>query len=249
MELADFIDQVEGFEQSSPREKIRVLAWYLHAHGGREIFESSHIRDCFGALHLAAPNVSQYLTRMLDHKDLVKVRGGYKLERAHRTTLDAQYGIHQSVVQVSKLLSDLPNRVPNLGEKNFLQEALNCYRIGAYRACIVMVWNLSYSHVLHWLLSDMQRLTAFNAGITRRYPKRAGVQIAKYEEFLDEFKEAEVIEILNTTGLLNSNVVKILREKLGRRNTAAHPAAVVMVQSQADDMVTDLVNNVVLALP
>ena len=36
--------------------------------------------------------------------------------------------------------------------------------------------------------------------------------------------------------------------KLGKRNTAAHPSTMVVVQSQADDVVTDLVNNVVLAL-
>jgi hypothetical protein len=36
--------------------------------------------------------------------------------------------------------------------------------------------------------------------------------------------------------------------KLERRNIAAHPSQVVIVQHQADDLITDLVNNVVLAL-
>ena len=52
----------------------------------------------------------------------------------------------------------------------------------------------------------------------------------------------------NTAGLVGSNIIRILREKLGKRNSAAHPSAVVVVQSQADDVVTDLVNNVGLAL-
>jgi hypothetical protein len=38
------------------------------------------------------------------------------------------------------------------------------------------------------------------------------------------------------------------RAQLDRRNIVAHPSTVVVVQSQADDVVTDLVNNVVLAL-
>jgi hypothetical protein len=33
-----------------------------------------------------------------------------------------------------------------------------------------------------------------------------------------------------------------------RHDTAAHPSSVKIVQSQADDMVTDLINNVVVAL-
>jgi hypothetical protein len=74
------------------------------------------------------------------------------------------------------------------------------------------------------------------------------LQIAKYDEFLDELKESQVIEICNTANLFNSNIFKILREKLDKRNIAAHPSTVVVVQSQADDVVTDLVNNVVVAL-
>jgi hypothetical protein len=65
---------------------------------------------------------------------------------------------------------------------------------------------------------------------------------------LEELKESEVIAVCNTVGLINSNIIRILKEKLGKRNTAAHLASVIIVQSQADDVVTDLVNNVVLAL-
>jgi hypothetical protein len=151
-------------------------------------------------------------------------------------------------VQISKLLADLPGRVPDLAEQNFLFEAIKCYRIEAYRACVVMCWNLAYAHLLHWVLNDRQRLADFNAAIIRRYPKKPAIKIVAYDDFLEEFKESEVIEICSTAVLVNSNIIKILREKLGKRNTAAHPTAVVIVQSQADDVVTDLVNNVVLNL-
>jgi hypothetical protein len=41
---------------------------------------------------------------------------------------------------------------------------------------------------------------------------------------------------------------EVLREKLDRRNIAAHPSSVVVQQSQADEVIIDLVNNVVLRL-
>jgi hypothetical protein len=110
-----------------------------------------------------------------------------------------------------------------------------------------MTWNLAYSHLLHWILGDTQRLTDFNTAIPRRYPKKAGLIMAKYDDF-EELKEFEVIEVCNTASLVSSNIIRILKEKLGKRNTVAHPASVLVVQSQADDVVTDLVNNVVLAL-
>jgi hypothetical protein len=178
----------------------------------------------------------------------VKVKGGYKLERSIRTALDAKYGVHRSVVQVSKLLADLPGKVPDLAEKNFLNEAIKCYRVEAYRASVVMTWNLAYSHLLHWILTDPHRLSGFNVAVPKRYPnKKPMPTIAKYDDF-EELKEFEVIEVCNTANLINGGTMKILKEKLGKRNTAAHPESVVIVQSQADDVVTDLVNNVVLAL-
>ena len=130
----------------------------------------------------------------------------------------------------------------------FLNEALKCYRIEAYRSCIVMTWNLAYAHLLDWILKEPARMAAFNNAITKKYQKKIGLHITKYDDFTDELKEREVIEIANVANLFNSNIFKILKEKLDRRNIVAHPSTVVVVQSQADDVVTDLVNNVVLAL-
>ena len=249
MDLRELVEQVEGFDALPPREKIRLFAWHLHTNKGKESFQNAAIRACYDELHLAVPNVAMYLPRFAASKppDLVKVKGGYKLERSVRATLDAKYGVHHSVVQVSKLLADLPGKVPDLAEKNFLVEAMKCYRVEAYRACVVMTWNLAYSHLLYWILAESTRVNDFNSAIPRRFPKKPPSAISKYDEF-EELKESEVIEICNTAGLLNGNIIRILKEKLGKRNTAAHPASVVVVQSQADDVVTDLVNNVVLAL-
>ncbi|PZV36888.1 hypothetical protein [Mesorhizobium kowhaii] len=248
MELADFASQVADFDKASPRLQIRLFAWFLHTHEGKDVFDSADVRSCFTTLHLDPPQVSKYLPRMVDYKDLLKQKSGYKLQRTVRLELDAKYGTHHSVVQVSKLLTDLPGKVPDVAEKNFLAEAIKCYRIEAYRACIVMTWNLAYSHLLHWILNDPKRLSDFNTAIGKRYPKRAGLAISSYDDFLEELKEFEVIEICNTAGIVGRSIIKILKEKLDRRNTAAHPASVVIVQSQADDVITDLVNNVVLAL-
>src|SRR5260370_23190749 len=123
-----------------------------------------------------------YLPRLAASRppDFVKVKGGYKLERSVRANLDAKYGVHRSIVQVSKLLADLPGKVPDLAEKNFLTEAIKCYRIEAYRACIVMTWNLAYSHLLHWILADPTRLAGFNVSIAKRNSKKASLFIAKY---------------------------------------------------------------------
>lgn len=248
MQLQELVDQVEGFDGLPPRDKIRLFAWWLHAHNGVEHFNNDAIRDCYRAVHVQPDQIATYLGRMIEKGDLVKERPGLKLSRAVRAHLDAKHGIHQSVVQVSKILSDLVGKVPDMAEKNFLAEAIKCYRVEAYRACVVMTWNLAYSHLLQWILNDPGRLKAFNEAIQKRYQKRTNVSISTYDGFSEEFKESEVIEVCSTASLLNSEIIRILREKLGKRNSAAHPASVVIVQSQADDVITDLINNVVVAL-
>jgi hypothetical protein len=250
MQLNELVDQVEGFNKLSPRETIRLFSWWLHVHGGRETIDNDALRKCYDELHMSAPNVAMYTGRMasqFEPPDLVKSKTGFKLTRELRQELDKKYGVHPSVIQVSNLLAELPSKLPDLAKKTFLVEALKCYRAEAYRACIVMVWNLAYNHLLNWILSDPARLAVFNATIVKRNSKKATLSVAKYDDF-EDLKEREVVDICNIANLINSSVYKILAGKLDRRNIAAHPSNVVVVQSQADDTITDLVNNVVLGL-
>jgi hypothetical protein len=250
MELRDLVDQVAGFDKLPPREKIQLFAWHLHTHRGQEHFGSDHIRALYKELHMVPDDVGKYVLRMhsTNNPDLARERQGFKLTRSVRSQLDAKYGIHQSVVSVSKILTDLPTKVPTVEARFFLQEALKCYRFEAYRACIVMTWNLAYAHLLDYILSDPQRLADFNASITKKYPKKTNVVIVKYDDFTEELSERETVEIANVANTFNSVVFRILKKELDRRNIAAHPSNVVVSQHQADDMVSELVNNVVLAL-
>ncbi len=253
MELSDLISQVTGFDGMAPGERIRLFAWWLHTHKKLASFKTGDIRGCYEQLHLPVPNIAMYLTRMTEARPPKALRKGdaYNLAREARSDLDTKYGIHPSMQAVSKLLTDLPDKVPDTSEKVFLSEAIDCYRVRAYRACVVMTWNLAFDHILNWILKDPTRLAAFNAAIPVKFqktPKKAAIVINRYDDFADELKEFEIIELCKNANLLNDNLVRTLKEKLGKRNTAAHPSTMIVVQSQADDVVTDLVNNVVLAL-
>lgn len=63
-----------------------------------------------------------------------------------------------------------------------------------------------------------------------------------------ELKESEVIEVCKSARIISGNLYKILREKLHRRNMAAHPSNVVISRLQAEDFINDLVSNVVIKL-
>src|SRR3546814_2757316 len=84
-----------------------------------------------------------------------------------------------TVIAVTKTLSDRPGRVHDLAEREFLAEALNCYRVREYRAAIIMAWNLAYDHLVRWVFADSRRLSQMNNGITRKYPKKSLMQIGR----------------------------------------------------------------------
>lgn len=248
MELADFAAQIPDFDGLRPRAKIKLFAWFLHTYANATTFDNDAIRCCFRRLGLVPPDISMYLPRMAAAKpaEVIRQRGRYHLARSVKLSLDAKYGTGQKQVVVTRLLAELPAKVPDHAESVYLAEALNCYKVGSNRAASVMVWNLAFHHLLQWIMAEPQRLTDFNRAIPTKFPKKS-VVVKRMEDF-EELKEADVIEVCRTARVLPKNLVDILREKLTRRNIAAHPSRVVVTQGQVDDTITDLVNNVVLTL-
>jgi hypothetical protein len=122
-----------------------------------------------------------------------------------------------------------------------------CFKHGAFRASVVMAWNLAFDHLCSWIVSDAKRLADFNARMPLRYPKEKYPVVTKREDFV-EMKESHIIDIADSAYVVTSNVAKVLREKIIRRNMAAHPADVSTLQPTAEEFIRDLVENVVLNL-
>jgi hypothetical protein len=250
MALPEFTQTVPRFGTWGHADRIRFFAWFLHSHDGKEEFSSSDIARCFDKLGIQRPSsTSAFLSAMTSSGNMLrsKSRDGarFKLERAVRQRLDVELGQRDTAIAVTKLLTELPARVPNLDEREFLQETLRCFRANAFRASIVMMWNLAFSHLCDWVF--VNHLTTFNTATGKRYPNNKKLPIISRRDQFTEFKESEVLEVANTAGL-TGNVHKILDEKLKKRNLAAHPSGITVSQLQAEEFVHDLVTNVVLKL-
>jgi len=248
MELSDFASSVRGFDGMGGREKARHVAWYLHTYHNVQVFATGDIRKCFEELRLVPPDVSLHLRRMAEAKlpGLIQSNGKYKLDRRDMTHLDGLYGAHPTTIAASKLLTDLSATVPDLAERAFLEEAINCYKVKAHRAAIAMTWNPAYDHLIHWIFKDPARVSALNVAFSERVQKNP--HRARAPQDLEDIKEFDLVESCGTAAPISSNVIKILKEKLTKRNMAAHPTIVVMIEAQVNDAITGLVNNVVPAL-
>jgi hypothetical protein len=253
MELNEFVALVPGFAALGHPDKILHFAWFLHKHKQKATFTQADIRACYVDRHMDPPNLSDSFTRLLAKKPKVMLpdKGAFKLEHSTRHALDEKYGEHETTIAVSAMLRDLPGKIADEAQRIFLKEAITCYHHKAFRAAIIMAWNLTYDHMARWIIADATRLADFNSHIDARVgatSKRAGTRMKKREDF-EKLEEKEMIDIMGNAGLLPSvNVKKILEMQLTRRNMVAHPSLIFADAPQADDAITSLVQNVVLAL-
>lgn len=248
--LDDFVRRVPTFSSLAHSDKIKHFAWFLHTRSGQEAFKVADVRRCYESSHLDPPaNLLRSVDALTEKRppDLLKVGAAYRLHARVRAEFEAKFGKPAVVIEVEAALATLPERLRAESERAFLEETLVCYRHQAFRAATVMAWNLAYDHLLNWIIADSIRLAAFNAGIGKRNPRKSHITITRREDF-EDLKEDEVIDVAGALPDITANMKRVLKEKLGRRNTYAHPSSNTISRAQVDDMITDLVNNVVLRL-
>jgi hypothetical protein len=248
MELEDLVLDIPGFNAWTHTGKIRWFAWFLHSHKAKDRFAVGDIRGCYEALHMERPtNISQLLADLCRHspREVPRDSRGYYLERTVRADLTRKYGQRTSTAQVHKLLQDLPGKIAKIVEREYLDEALICFKHRAFRASVVMCWNLAFDHLCEHILQNC--LADFNVALPIRFPRTDLARVATRDDFT-QLRELQIVEVCRTANITSSNMTKVLREKLDKRNLAAHASGVGFNQLQAEEYITDLVNNVVLKL-
>jgi hypothetical protein len=249
-QLEEFVSGIPGFPSWKDADKIRFFCWFIHSKQGRERFSPADIRKCYDALSLQKPtDVNPYLAQMLTRKpkEVLRDSRGYALEKRLKDSLEAKYGQREATAKADKLLLGLSSKMPNLAERSFLDEAIVCFRHRAFRAAIVMTWNLAYDHLCEYVLIDKQRTADFNTQLPKSFKAARISSVNKRDDFA-ELKESEVLQVCRSANIITNDLFKVLKEKLDKRNTAAHPSTVVIVPHTAEEYIIDLVTNVVLKL-
>jgi hypothetical protein len=251
MTLKELPKRIPDYGTLKEVEVIKIVIWWAHTYGSREWVDQEYVRTCYGQIGRAVPSggFSASLNSLIDRKPphLLKTRSGYKLEHRVADELTEKYGQRDATIHVDNLLTGLPGKLAKPDERTYLEETLICFRHKAFRAAVVMAWNLAYDHLCHWILADSKRLADFNDASPLRHPKMKYPPVTKREDFID-VKESHVIEIASSANVITTNVYRVLDEKLRRRNMAAHPSDVSTLQPTAEEFIRDIIENVVLKL-
>ncbi|MFZ2275378.1 MAG: hypothetical protein WAV68_00170 [Candidatus Nanogingivalis sp.] len=173
----------------------------------------------------------------------IKLAKGYQLHAPFRSELEQKIAKAPVLVALDQELERQIALVSDIYERDLLEEAARCYRVEAYRAAVVMIWAVTMSHTYSYVFA--KELTAFNAAISRDSDKKLK-PIKKIEDF-GEIKETKFIQLLRSADIITNDLRKILDEKLGTRNTAAHPSKTHLKGSKATEFGQDLIANIILA--
>jgi hypothetical protein len=154
-DLERFVQPIAGFASKPAPFAVEVFAWYLHQVKQKERFQTSDIGPCFDEVHIPRPaNISLILTRLCEKKPPRVIRDGrgFRLHHNARNELSVALPQRATAVAATMLLKGLLDRVTDPAQKTFLTETLHCFNHQAYRAAVIMAWNLAFSDVLEsWL--------------------------------------------------------------------------------------------------
>ncbi|MNS68066.1 hypothetical protein D3C72_1013330 [compost metagenome] len=248
--LATFYSSIPGRDELSKGDLANMFAYYLQVELGRASVETAELKRCFVLCDLGSPTwLATHLTNNSKGKQAtyVKATKGYRLHAKERERLSGLFGPALSITQTSAPMKAIYDALPPGAQKEFLDEAIRCYAAGCNRAAVVMFWLFLLDHLFELVLKNHK--PQFNATLAANTDKRIKItSVSKRDDFGD-VPEGKFIEFLRTSGVISNDVRKILDQKLGTRNTAAHPSTVKLAQSKANDFFDDLIENVYKKYP
>ncbi|MDP3014426.1 MAG: hypothetical protein Q8M92_09305 [Candidatus Subteraquimicrobiales bacterium] len=243
--IESFIERFDDFSKWNGKKQVDYLAYFLMTEMAVDSFTAKQIHECFDLLSLKHyTRLAVYLSENAISRNgrYIKSKTGYCLERSVYNSIKQEVNNEPKKVQVSQDLANLAVKIKNPQEKVFLQEAINCYKVESYRATIIMGWILAVDHLQKYIFD--KKLTDFNNELAKNPDKRIK-KIINYDDFSD-LHEVKFIELSRAANIITNDVRKILDEKLGIRNSAAHPSGIIFTGHKTTEFALDIINNILL---
>jgi len=242
-----YYESIPDVEDIKDSKLIEAFGYYLQVELQYEYFKPSIIDTCFDACDL--PKVSWtrvHLNKCSKGKGqlFIKSKDGYKLARSTIRYWEELLAHATPKAQTNRVLEELSTKFPNGTEKKFFEEVLQCYRIDAPRVTVVMMWILAVDHLYRYILKH--KLVEFNAALAANKDRRIKITEVSIRDHFTEIPEGKFIELCRGAKIITNDVQKILNEKLGTRNSSAHPSGIVITSTKVNDFIEDLVVNVIL---
>lgn len=245
MILSSFVSLFDSFSSWNTRKQIDYFCYFLTSISEKKGVTPKDIQECFIQLSMKEySRLPQYLSENArDSKGkYIRTKDGYRLECRTFDEINMTIKNEPVKIQVSNQLEELVPKIKDSSEKSFLVEAINCYRVESNRATIILIWILAMDHLQNYIFGN--KLNDFNAALFKN-PDKKIPKIVSYDNFGD-LSESKFIEVARSAGIISNDTRKILDEKLGIRNSAAHPSSITFSTHKTTEFILDVVTNILL---
>lgn len=150
----------------------------------------------------------------------------------------------QAPVAALHSLRDATSKAPKT-YRDYLNEAVDCYEQGAYRAAVLMVWSATVEHLYSAIEAHSGGFRAMESANQARFTtSRTYKRIGKKNDLL-YLSEKNFLQLCEDAGVFNRNARKLLEEKLDTRNRCGHPTGYVLGREETVVFIESLINNIV----
>lgn len=244
MTVHNLIEKTNDFDKLIQKEQIKHIAYFYCLVNNLDEFTVKSIKEEFQNQRLNVPaGLSSLIPQLAKNKPVsfLKTKTGYSFHRNVKKYFDNIYNdTHE--IEISNKLRDLLPTVKSIEQKTFLEEAIKCFEVKAYRGAIILCWLVTMDVLYEFVLTP-NNLTVFNSSI-QSHGKYKRITITKKDDFSD-IKESDFIELLRVSRFISNDIRKILDEKLGLRNSSAHPNTIIFEELKTMSYIKDMVANVI----
>lgn len=241
--LEAFIDNISDFESLNLEDEILVFGYYLQKKEQLENFNHKNIEECFLLLDLNNPtNITSRLMNLESKKMIVINKTGYRVERKKVKSIETDILGKPKLKEISSDLEKLPKLLKK-PESDYVLEVINCLKVDAWHAAIVLMWVIAVSYLQNFVFTH--KLNEFNIALANhsKYNKKS-FTITKMDDF-EEINEYDFLELLKSVQIINKSKHKLLHEKLGIRNTYAHPTTMTLTDTKTISFIEDLIIDII----
>lgn len=257
MEIIDFILTIPKFTSLSRRAKILLLAYYLRHYKGMVEFTGGTIISCCKKVIKPPAQIYHILNLLTKGKDPVLLKSKKGTYSLSISGLSEVQGYISSIVKVSgakdplldhaiPYLHKFLSKVSSDNQRKYIAEAIACIDVNAPRATIIMVWAGVIDHLYDFIVNN--KLAEFNNALHARSDHCKRINVVNKDDF-DDIGDKKFIEVCRSSNIITNDIRKILDEKLGIRNSCAHPAVIEVHNAKVVNFIEDLVDNVILKYP
>lgn len=173
-------------------------------------------------------NLSAVLKAAAADGQVAQLKTGWKLLAPGLKSIESHYNPDAPIISEARhSLKDHVSKISNLERRAFVEEAVKCFDVKAYRAAIVLSW-VGAAHIVQEHIVT-HHLAAFNAAGAARASKASPKSLAanfspvKGVKDFGPIGEADILQLCQDAGILHKAEKKILQDRLDLRNQCGHP--------------------------